>query len=214
MPLTQEEQQAIRQQIDGIETHTGAQIVAGVVGKSDAYPEVPWKAFALGTTIGAVASLVAAWLRPAWPSGGLALTAVVTSLGIGAGLALLAVFANPVARLFVDRHRAEAEVRQYAEGLFLRYQVFKTRQRIGILLLVSEFERRLLILPDAGIRARVSEGELVTIIEAMKRPLMAGDTTAALRTGLAALEELLVVKEFTADSQNEIVESLLQEKGQ
>jgi putative membrane protein len=214
MPLTQEEQHAIRQQVDGVEARTGAQVMAGVVGKCDAYPEVPWKAFALGAALGAVASLVAAWLRPAWPDGGLVLTAVVTSLGTGAGLALLTVFAIPVARLFVDAHRAEVEVRQYAEGLFLRQEVFKTQRRIGVLLMVSEFERQLLILPDTGIRARVSEGELAAIIATMRPPLVAGNAAAALRAGLAALEELLVVKGFTASGQNEIVESLVQEKGQ
>jgi len=213
MALTQQEQQTIRQRVDGIEARTGAQILAGVVGKSDAYPEVPWKAFALGVVLGASSSLLAAWLRPDWPGGGLVLSAVVISLGTGAALALLAVFARPVARLFLDRHRTETEVRQHAEGLFLRHELFRTQRRIGILLVVSEFERRMLILPDAGVRERVSEAELAAVIAAMRPALASGDAAAALLAGLAALEELLVVKGFATGGPNEIAESLVEERG-
>lgn len=43
---------------------------------------------------------------------------VVVILGAGAALGLLTIFAPPLARLFLDRLRAETEVRQYAQAMF------------------------------------------------------------------------------------------------
>jgi putative membrane protein len=63
-----------------------------------------------------------------------------------------------------DRHRAEAEVRQHAEVLFRSHRLDRTRARVGILLLLSLFERRACLLPDAAIRGRVSDTELADVI--------------------------------------------------
>lgn len=211
MPLTLEEQQAIRRQVETVESRTGAQVVAAVIGKSDAYPEVPWKAFALGAAAGAAAFLLGAWLRPGWLGSAPAPFAALGSLGLGAAAALISVLASPVARWFVDRERAEAEVHQYAEGLFLRHQLFATRRRSCVLLLASEFERRLVILPDAGVRERVG-AELQGVVAAMRPELAAGRTAAAFAAGLAALEALLARRGFTVGP-DEIAERLVQEEG-
>lgn len=45
--------------------------------------------------------------------------------------------------------RAEAEVRQHAQAMFLERGVFQTRDRTGLLLMISLFEHRIVILPDA-----------------------------------------------------------------
>lgn len=38
-----------------VEKRTGVQIVVAVIEKSDSYPELPWKAFALGAAVAGLA---------------------------------------------------------------------------------------------------------------------------------------------------------------
>ena len=42
-PVTTEEAAAIERDIAGIEARTGVQVVAAVMPRSDAYPELPWR---------------------------------------------------------------------------------------------------------------------------------------------------------------------------
>jgi uncharacterized membrane protein len=49
-----------------IERRTGVELVAAVAGKSDNYPEIPWKAFALAAAAGALAYGALAVMRPEW----------------------------------------------------------------------------------------------------------------------------------------------------
>ena len=53
---------AIERRVAEFEARTGVEIVAAVERRSDLYPEVPWRAFALGASL---ASLGVAGRRPA-----------------------------------------------------------------------------------------------------------------------------------------------------
>ena len=53
MPVSQKEQQEINSLVARFEAGTGIQAVAAIVRKADAYPEIPWKAYAIGSAIGA-----------------------------------------------------------------------------------------------------------------------------------------------------------------
>lgn len=215
MYLTPQEQQQINGLVAEVEAATGAQVLAAVIGKADAYPEIPWKAFAAGAAITAFAVVLDDWLRPGWVSMHSAIFDVIAILGTGAALGLLTVFIPPFARLFLDRLRADTEARQYARSMFLERELFRTRQRTGILLLVSRFEHAVVILPDEGIRSRVNDAELDRVIAHMTPLLARGETAAALRGGLQALKTRLLDKGFgsTSADADEIAASLVQEKG-
>src|SRR5258708_35863064 len=45
--LTRTEAEAIEARVAAVEAATGAQVVVALIGKADAYVELPWKAFAL-----------------------------------------------------------------------------------------------------------------------------------------------------------------------
>ena len=132
---------ALDRRVAEAEKRTGAQIVLAVVRRSDVYAELPWKAFALGAAVAGTGAVMFNLQRPAWNSGAAVLFSVVATLAVGAACALLCVLVPGFARLFLDAHRAEVEVKQYAESLFLSRELFATRDRIGVLLLVSMFER-------------------------------------------------------------------------
>jgi putative membrane protein len=167
MRLTEEEQSLLSARVAGLETRTGAQAVAAVIGKSDSYAEAPWKAFALGAALAALYSAARSLIVYDWEAGDSALWHAVVILGSGALLALLAVLLEPVARLFTDRRRRDLEVTQYAKTLFFDRGLDRTRGRIGILLLVSLFERKVVILADDGFEARIDHDDWQRLTDRM-----------------------------------------------
>jgi putative membrane protein len=130
--------------------------------------------------------------------------------------ALLSLYMPKFARLFLAAHRAEAEVRQYAESLFLSHELFSTRRRTGILLLVSLFERQVILLPDKGLSKRLSQKAMQKIITQMTPILASGQVPRALEKGLLKLAEILAVKKRgkpRKSRKNELRNEIIEEKG-
>ena len=204
MPLGNPDKTSISERAERLEARTGVEVVAAVVGRCDAYPDIPWKAFALFSGL----SLLAASLwHPDAVLGGL------TFLLGGAAAALATVFLPGFARLFLDAARREAETRQYAASFFLANDLTRTQRRSAILILVGVFERTVVILADSGIRERIAEADLQEIIARMTPQLAAGRIAPALRDGLDALEALLAAKGFAGGGTDEIAQEVFEEKG-
>ena len=202
MPLGNPDKTSISERAERLEARTGVEVVAAVVGRCDAYPEIPWKAFALFASLSALASV-------AWPAD--AVPAALTMLFMGAAAALAAVFIPPFARCFAGRARREAEARQYAAAFFLDHALSRTQRRNAILVLVGVFERSVVILPDSGLR--LGADELQGVIARMTPQLAAGRIAPALRDGLDGLEALLVAKGFSGGGRDEIAQEVIEEKG-
>jgi len=212
--LDQRESAALEQAIAGLEAQTGVQLVTAVIGKADSYVELPWKAFALGTAFAALALVVADALSPRWTGADSALIFAVAILGAGAVSALLAVAAPAYARLFLRATRRDLEVRHYAQAFFLRRELFATRGRNGILLLVALFERKVEILPDVGLHVRFDGTDWRTVIDAMTPLLRERRCFGALQQGVVRLEALLLAKGMSAASGgNELADRPVQETG-
>jgi putative membrane protein len=216
MRLTEEEQGLLSARVAGLEARTGVQAVAAVIGKSDSYPEVPWKAFALGAALAALYSAARSLIAYDWEAGESALEHSVVILGSGAVLALLAVLLGPVARLFTDKRRRDLEVTQYAKALFFDRGLDRTRGRIGILLLVSMFERKVVILADDGFEARIDREDWQRLTDRMTLLLSRGNVVGALHAGLEGLEALLLERGYRVDesAEDELPNAVLQLKGE
>jgi len=214
--LSSQDRNRLEQRIADAEKRTSAQIVLAVVRRSDVYAELPWIAFALGASLTGLAVVLADAFSSDWPSRSALLVQVASILGVGALLALLTVLIPGFARFFLAGHRAETEVRQYAESLFLRKELAATAGRTGLLLLVSLFERRVIVLPDKGLDPRLAGGEMRAVITGMKPLLADGEWTRALDTGLDRLIEAL---ESSAKGgpegagRNELGDQIIEEKG-
>jgi putative membrane protein len=211
--LTDEERSSLNRRVADAEKRTGAQIVLAVIGRSDNYAELPWKAFALGAAIAGPAAAVVAVLRSAWTAGPAVLLVVVATLGAGALCALACIARPSFARLFLSTHRAEVEARQYAQALFLERELFATRDRTGVLLLVSIFERQVVLLPDRGLEERLSSVASREIVGRMTADLAAGRVAPALEDGLAGLERALASSVTGASRENELPDAIVEEEG-
>jgi putative membrane protein len=216
MRLTEEEQNLLSARVTGLETRTGTQAVAAVIGKSDSYAEAPWKAFALGAALAALYCAARSLIAYEWEAGETALRHAVVILGSGVFLALLAVLLEPFARLFTDRRRRDLEVSQYAKALFFDRGLDRTRGRIGILMLVSLFERKVVILADDGFEARIDRDDWQRLTDRMTLLLSRGYVAGALHAGLEGLEALLLARGYRVDESaaNELPSAVLQLKGE
>ena len=216
MRLTEEEQSVLSRRVAGLEARTGTQAVAAVIGKSDSYPEAPWKAFALGAALAALYSAARSLIAYEWEAGQSAIDQAVVILGSGSGLAILAVLLEPVARLFTDRRRRDLEVTQYAKALFFDRGLDRTRGRIGILLLVSLFERKVVILADDGFEARIDREDWQRLTDRMTLLLSRGNVAGAMHAGLEGLEALLLERGYRMEESaaDELPNAVLQLKGE
>ncbi len=212
--LSDEEKKALDRLIAEAEKRTSAQIVLAVIGRSDAYPDLPWKAFALGSSLAGLAAFLAALLRPPFSAAGAALLTLVLILAAGAGMALLCVFVPAIARFFLSLHRAEAETRQYAQSLFLSRQLFATPDRRAVLLLVSLFERRIVVLPDIGLADRLHAEATKGIIEGLRPFLRTGRLALALEAALDRLEELIRAEGTPPSPGRGLSNAIIEEQGE
>jgi uncharacterized membrane protein len=87
-------------------------------------------------------------------------------------------------------------VRQHAKALFLERELFRTPRRDAVLILVSEFERRVEILPDVHLHGIITKGEWQRVIDAMTPQLRESRRALAVQEGLNVVEPLLVSKGF------------------
>ena len=212
--LDQCESAALEQAIAGLEAQTGVQLVTAVIGKADSYVELPWKAFALGASAAGLVLVIADALWPRWTGASEALISAVSILGIGAASALLAIVAPAYARLFLRATRRDLEVRHYAQAFFLRRELFATKERNGILLLVSLFERKVEILPDVALHARFDSGDWRAVIDAMTPLLRERRCFDALQQGVARMQAVLVAKGVPAAAGgNDLPDRPIQETG-
>lgn len=198
--LTSAQIESVEVRLRAVEARTGTQLVAAVVERADVYHGLRWRAFALGAALAGAATVLEGTLRPAWLPAQAVLAAVTTVLGTGLAFALAATLAPPVARIFLEPRRVEREMQRRAESVFLERQLFATRARSAVLLLVCRFERQAVIFADTGFRERVGTGEWQAVAAAVNAHLRAGREAAGLLAGLAALERLLMEKGFATDA--------------
>jgi putative membrane protein len=182
--LTDTDRTILDRRIDEAEKRTRAQIVFAIVEKCDSYAEIPWKAFATGISLSGFLVFLVHIFRIRWVTDTMIIFSIAVILVTGALFVLLTVLFPGFARLYLSANRKETEILQYAESLFLSRELFATEGRRGILLLVSRFERQVVILPDKGVRDRLSKNSMKEIISKMTVYLRKNEIKKAMETGL------------------------------
>lgn len=214
MQLSEQDKERLAARVAALEAKTGAQVVTALVARSDSYPEAPWKAFALGAALAALVMATGSLLARDWEAGQSALYNAAAVLGSGAVLAFLTLFIAPLARLFTDRMRRSAEVGQHARSMFFDRGLDRTRGRIGILLLVSLFERQVVLLADDGFEAKIGDADWQELTRRVTLLLRHDGTVGALHAALDGLEALLLAQGFRGDgSANELPNAIVVQGG-
>jgi putative membrane protein len=204
--LSDQERNRLDKRIVETEKRTNTQIVLSVIKRSDTYTELPWIAFALGASLAGLLIFILNLLFDDWVPPITLPTAVASILAFGAVFALLTVLIPGFAKWFLAAHRTEVEVQQYAESLFA------TSKRTGLLLLVSLFERKVVLLPDKGLHSQLTEAAMQSVIAAMTPFLKRKKLCQAFEAGLERLSDI-VGTSVPGTGENELPNEIIEEKG-
>jgi putative membrane protein len=207
--------EAVKARVAGLEAASGVEVVTAVIARADSYPEVPWKAFALGASLAALVAAAMALFEPGWEAFDAVVETAVAVLAAGGTLALGAVWITPCARVFIPAERREAEVRQYAQALFLEHGLHRTQRRDGILLLVSLLERQVVVVSDRAVNEKVAHSDLDSVVAAVTGALVRASLADALLAGLERLDGILAQYGFRAQAgdTNELPDTVIQQRG-
>jgi putative membrane protein len=202
------ERELVERAVGSAEGRTSGEIVPVVVARSDEYLGASWKA----ATLGALAAVgVAEALHLGLGMWGTSEVWIVLPAAVGAALGFAAgAFVPWLRRLVLSGEEMDREVRQRAVEAFVKHEVFATRERTGVLVFLSLFERRVVVLGDSGINARVKAGEWDDIVAGIVAGIKRGQPGQALVDAIGRCGDLLQREgvERRADDTNELPDRL------
>jgi putative membrane protein len=185
------------------EARTAGEIVPYAVERSDPYTRALWTAATLGALLAAGGAVAVRWAAGVW-GGPLALW-IALPPAAGAALAWLIVLAAPgLRRRLVPPDVLAARVHQRATQAFVEAEVFRTRGRTGLLLFVSLFERRVVVLADRGLDGIVAPQEWDEVVAAVAAGMRRGTPGPALAEGIRRCAELAARVPRRADDRDEL----------
>ena len=182
--LGPDQQAAVHQALVDVEKKTVGEVLPVVLERSDAYPGAPWLAALASLLVGsALLEPVLPWNEPYWL---LACQIAIGGAGYGAACAL-----PDLRRLFVGEARATEMAAEQAFQEFHLHRLHETRQATGVLLFVSLFERRVVVLGDRGIDAKVGAEHWAATRERILAGIARGSLADGLVEGIRASGEVL-----------------------
>jgi putative membrane protein len=185
-----EDEAAIEAAVREAEAATAGEIVPYAVGRCDVYASAVWKAAVVGALALSVAAAVVYEVGRFW--GALLPLWIALPPAAGAALGFLAATVFPALRRWlVPPELLELRVRQRALAAFVSEEVFRTRDRTGILIFLSLFEHRVVVLGDNAINARVAPEQWIEIADAIAAGIRAGRPGEALAEGIRRCARLL-----------------------
>ena len=205
--LSEADREAITAATRGAEGKTSGEIVPYVVVACDEYDDAAWKGAALGALAAAALSGLAHWITGSWGGAGLAWTTLPVAAGAAIGF-VLADRVGLVTRWLVSDDTLELRARRRAMQAFLEEEVFSTRERTGILVFMAMLERKVVILADSGINARVRQDEWNDIVADLVEGIRKGTPADALVAAIHRCGELLERRgvEIRADDSDELTD--------
>jgi putative membrane protein len=170
--FSEQDLKRIREAVQEAEKKTSGEIVPFVVEQSDDYERAIWRGASATGVLALLVFLVLYTFTEWWLPFPLPVVLLVTLAAFGCGMTLTH-YVAPVKRLLAGRDLMHRRAGQRAAEAFVAEEVFDTRDRTGILIFVSVFERQVLVVGDSGINAHVNKGEwddvVQTIIQGIRR---------------------------------------------
>ena len=199
--------ESIREATAGAETRTGGEIVPFIVERVVEKDEARWRAAAIGALAAAAAAGLANLFGGYW--GGAGVFWITLPAVAGAGLGYLAGGVDALGRWLIPEDRLERAVEMRAKAAFLEEEVFDTRDRTGVLVMIALFERRAVVLADAGINRSVPENTWQELVDQLVAGITAGQPAEAMRRAVARCGEVLEEHEveLRPDDEDELADA-------
>ena len=116
-------------------------------------------------------------------------------------------------RRLISPAEFDIEVREKALVSFVEQGLHETRDKTGILILISLFERRVQVLADSGINAKVPEHTWEEIVDIITAGLKSGDACSAVCKAVERCGELLQEHfPIKTDDTDELPNLIIEEK--
>jgi putative membrane protein len=198
--------------VQAAERRTSAEIVPMIVERSGLYREARHRAglvLAL-LTLTALLTVESAWLPWGWHAANAAwlLLATVAAYALGTWVGTW----SPIIRLLTSRERMHQKVRLRAERAFVQHGIARTRERIGVLVMLSLLERQVYVIADRSLRERISSDQWQDVVAVVVERMKAGDLAGGLCRGIEAGGALLAraCPHGNGDNQNELPNEVIQ----
>jgi len=179
-----EEQKKIETAVKAAETKTSGEIVPMIIDSSYNYPRAE--------LIGGGTLALATGLVVSWAFGGESIWWFLPVFLVGFFIFQLLIRNCPgLKRQLIHPDELTAEVKEKALVSFLERGLHETRDRTGILILISLFERRVHVLADSGINEKVPAHTWDEIVEIISQGLKKGTACEATCQAIKRCGELL-----------------------
>ncbi len=182
--FTAEEKQRVEAAVKAAEQKTSGEIVPMVVDNSYEYPRAE--------LIGGGTLALATGLLVSWAVGGESIWWFLPVFIVGFFIFQQLIRKLPdLKRKLIHPDELTEEVREKALVSFLEQELHHTRDRTGILILISLFERRVQVLADSGINAKVPKDTWDELVEMIIAGLKSEDACTAVCKAVERCGELL-----------------------
>ncbi|MBX3301665.1 MAG: TPM domain-containing protein [Nitrospira sp.] len=213
LKLTAEERERISLAVHAAEQSTNAEIVPMIVSRSGLYRDAQHRAGLL-LALSALTIMLTTevlWLPWGWHASNAAwlILATLAAYGAGVGLGTQA----PFIRLLTSTDRMLHKVKLRAERAFAQHGVAQTRDRTGVLIMVSLLEHQIYVLADQPLFQRVPVERWSSVVEVAVVRLRSGDIVGGLCQSIQACGALVaeVCPGRPDDNPNELSNELVQE---
>ena len=205
------ELERIKAAVREAESKISGEIVPVFVEKSGFYTIANYRGALLGAAMIFLGIIITDRYVPSWAiyDRDPLLVFIFVSLGGFIG-ALKAHFLNPVKRMLLSQYHLDQSTKKRAENAFLEEEVFNTRQRTGIMIFVSFFEREVIVMADKGISKVVDQKVWDSLVRNIIENVRNGKITEGMEAAIKKCGEILLDKGFviSGDDVNELGDDL------
>lgn len=211
--LSEAARERIRQAVHAAEQQTSAEIVPMIVARSGLYRDAQhWTGLiAALTTLAALLTIEVSWVPWGWHASNAAWLVLAVTLAYVGGSWIGSV--PPVIRLLTSPDRLRHKVALRAERAFAQHAISQTRERTGVLIMLSILERQIYVLPDRALSGQVSAKRWQQVVQAAVERLHNGDMADGLSRAIEACGAVLAeaCPGRPGDNPNELPDEPIQE---
>jgi len=207
--FSQQDLDRIKEAVRQAESKISGEIVPVFVERSSSYSIAGYRA---GIFFAAIAFLKIIIIDTYFPAFAIYDPFWIFLLVVAAGLigAALAQYVEPIQKLFLQKAYLDQATSRRAQSEFLSQEVFNTRLRTGIMIFISFFEHKVMVVADAGINKVVKQEEWDTLVQNIITSIRQGKLVEGIEGAVKRCGEILLEKGFviSPDDVNELGDDL------
>lgn len=208
--FTPQQLQKIEEAVKQAESKSAGEIVPVFIRQSSLYEIALWRGGVAAAIAGGIALIilyfVADWLLFMPPYFWLLIPLTLGLLG-----SLLVTYSPGLKRALIGKELMQSKTLEKAKAVFLDLNISNTDQRSGILLMISFFEKRAIILADLGIAELVPDTKWKEIVDQLAIGIRSGNPTQSICDAISKCGKVLSESglQRSDDDRNELSDTII-----